>query len=103
MCEACLFCIYPLWCSCVHRPFPRTPEHSRRPHGPSSVQPPTRSPGAPVSIFARDVPFSDTLLSWAEELNPATDLWCCFDALKAEIKLWKPRVAVGTVGFNGEV
>lgn len=56
-----------------------------------------------MSIFARDVPFSDTLLSWAEELNPATDLWCCFDALKAEIKLWKPRVAVGTVGFNGEV
>lgn len=36
MCEACLFCIYPLWCSCVHCPFPRTQEHSRRPHGPPS-------------------------------------------------------------------
>lgn len=60
----------------------------------------SRSPGAPVSIFARDVLFSDTLLSWAEEVNPATDLWCCFDVLKAGIELWKPGVAEGTVGFN---
>ena len=63
MCEACLFCIYPLWCSCVHCPFPRTREHSRRPHGPSSVRPLSCSKGAIVSIFTRDVPFLDILPS----------------------------------------
>lgn len=56
-----------------------------------------------MSIFARDVLFSDTLLIWAEEVNPATSLWCCFNALKAEIKLWKPSFEEGTMGFNGEV
>lgn len=39
MCEACLFCIYPPGCSCVHCPFPRTPEHNRRPLGSPSIQP----------------------------------------------------------------
>lgn len=73
MCEACLFCIYPLWCSCVHCPFPRTPEHSRRPHGPSSVQPPSRSTGAPLSLFARDVPIFrySAVLSLLRSSTPA--------------------------------
>lgn len=42
MCEACLFCIYPLSAAVCTVLFPRTPEHSRRP--PSNPEPQRRGP-----------------------------------------------------------
>lgn len=42
MCEACLFCIYPLSAAVCTVLFPRTPEHSRRP--PSNPEPEHQGP-----------------------------------------------------------
>lgn len=49
MCEACLFCIYPLSAAVCTVLFPRTPEHSRRP--PSNPEPQHRGP---TSTFAKE-------------------------------------------------
>lgn len=80
MCEACLFCIYPLSAAVCTVLFPRTPEHSRRP--PSNPEPKHRGPtstfceGDALCFKAFTHDYTCLLdLGWRENKVPVWSTW----------------------------
>lgn len=84
MCEACLFCIYPLSAAVCTVLFPRTPEHSRRP--PSNPEPEHRGPtstfckGDALSVLSPSLMITHVCWIWAGEKTR-----CRFGALEGQL------------------